>query len=85
MILMQVRVAEAELRHKLFKFPPNAWMKVLHFNVKTSCLKDELHQWFSGLHGEHIIPAIVTKEGLRRGSHIYKINAWLWNFGRPQP
>jgi hypothetical protein len=54
---MQVRGAEAELRYKLF--PPNAWMKVLHFNVLTSCLKDELHQWFIGLYGEHIIPAIV--------------------------
>ena len=21
----------------------------------------------------------------RRGSHVYEINAWLWNFGRPQP
>jgi hypothetical protein len=21
----------------------------------------------------------------RRGSHIYKINTWLWNFGLPQP
>ena len=21
----------------------------------------------------------------RRGSHVYEINDWLWNFGRPQP
>ena len=56
---MQVRAAEAELRHKLF--PPNSWMKVLHFNVLTSCPKDELHQWFIGLYGEHIIPAIVHR------------------------
>ena len=56
---MQVRAAEAELRHKLF--PPNASMKVLHFNVLTSCPKDELHQWFIGLYGEHIIPAIVHR------------------------
>jgi hypothetical protein len=21
----------------------------------------------------------------RRGSHVYDINDWLWNFGRPQP
>jgi hypothetical protein len=34
-------------------------MKVLHFNVLTSCPKDGLHQWFIGLYGEHIIPAIV--------------------------
>ena len=24
-------------------------------------------------------------QGSRRGSHVYEINAWLWNFGRPQP
>ena len=22
---------------------------------------------------------------MRRGSHVYEVNAWLWNFGRPQP
>jgi hypothetical protein len=49
---------ESELRHKLF--PPNAWMKVLHFNVLTSCPKDELHQIIR-LFGEHIIPAIVHR------------------------
>ncbi len=21
----------------------------------------------------------------RRGSHVYEINTWVWNFGRPQP
>ncbi len=21
----------------------------------------------------------------RRGRHVYEINTWLWNFGRPQP
>jgi hypothetical protein len=55
----QVHKMEADLRHKLF--PPNAWMKVLHFNVLTSCPKDELHQWFIRLFGEHIIPAIVYR------------------------
>ena len=55
----QVQKTEAELIHKLF--PPNSWMKVLHFNVLTSCPKDELHQWFLGLYGEHIIPAIVYR------------------------
>ena len=52
----QVKDAEQRLRHKLF--PPNAWMKVADFRVLTSCPKDELHQWFIGLYGEHIIPAI---------------------------
>ena len=23
--------------------------------------------------------------GTIRGSHVYEINTWLWNFGRPQP
>ena len=55
----QVKEAEQHLWHKLFKFPPYAWMKVSDFNVLTSCPKDELHQWFIGLYGEHIIPAIV--------------------------
>ncbi len=47
------------MRHKLF--PPNAWMKLTDFNVLTSCPKDELHQWFLRLYGEHIIPAIVHR------------------------
>ncbi len=24
-------------------------------------------------------------QGSRWGSHVYEINAWMWNFGRPQP
>ncbi len=66
MVCPQVHKLEADLRHELF--PPNAWMKVLHFNVLTSCPKDELHQWFIGLYGEHIIPAIVHRytKGLQR-------------------
>ena len=49
----QVHQVEAELKHKLF--PHNAWMKVSNFDVLTSCPKDELHKWFIGLFGEHII------------------------------
>ena len=26
-----------------------------------------------------------TRKESRRGSHVYAINTWLWNFGRPQP
>ena len=26
-----------------------------------------------------------TGPNSRRGSHVYEINTWLWNFGRPQP
>jgi hypothetical protein len=36
-------------------------MRVHNFDVLTSCPKDELHQWFTGLYGEHIIPAIVHR------------------------
>ena len=57
----QVREVEAELRHKLFPPGPNAWTKVSDFNVLTSCPKDELHQWFIGLYGEHIILAVVHR------------------------
>jgi hypothetical protein len=59
MMFLQVHKLEGGLRHKLF--PPNAWMKGLHLNVLTSCPKDKLHQWFIGLYGEHIIPAIVHR------------------------
>ena len=24
-------------------------------------------------------------QGSRRGSHVYEVNTWLWNFGQPQP
>ena len=51
--------AESRLQHKLF--PHNAWMLVTDFDVLTLCPKDELHQWFIGLYGEHIIPAIVHR------------------------
>jgi hypothetical protein len=36
-------------------------MGVTNFNVLISCPKDELHQWFKGLYGEHNIPAIVHR------------------------
>ena len=26
-----------------------------------------------------------SNSGSRRGSHVYEINTWMWNFGRPQP
>ncbi len=150
MVCTQVQKMEAELRYTLF--PPNAWMKGLHFNILTSCPKDKLHQCFLRLNGEYIIPAIVLRytkvvaavrlklyepspvptlnvgrledllgrvplspcfldgnttstiphkyaprqkqafkfgcadgsvQGFRSGSHVYEINAWLWNFGRP--
>ena len=51
--------AERELRHKLW--PNNAWLRVLFFELFSSCPKDELHQWYLGLFGEHIIPAIFYR------------------------
>ncbi len=49
--------------------PQNTWMKVFHFNVLTSCPKDELHQWFIGLCSERIIPAIMHSctQGITQG------------------
>jgi hypothetical protein len=55
----QVKDAEHRLRHK--QFPPIAWMKLMDFKVLTSCPEDKLHQWFLGLYGEHIIPAMVHR------------------------
>jgi hypothetical protein len=47
-------------------FTPNAWMKVLHFNVLTLYPNDERHQWFIGLYCEQmmlqIIPASVHQD-----------------------
>ena len=51
--------AERELRHKLW--PKNAWLRVKFFELFSSCPKDELHQWYLGLFGEHIIPAIFYR------------------------
>ncbi len=67
----QVKDAELRLRHKLF--PPNAWMKLTDFNVLASCPKDELHRWFLGLYGEHIIPAMVSEvpRHFRHGSPLH--------------
>jgi hypothetical protein len=79
---MQVRAAEAELRHKLL--PPNAWMKVLYFNGLTSCPKDDGLLDFT-LSTSYQPSCTATHKGSRRGSHVYEINAWMWNFGRHQP
>ncbi len=50
---------------------PNSWMKILHFDVLTSCPKDELHQLFLGLYGEHIFPAIVHRHTQLCSSQIW--------------
>jgi hypothetical protein len=71
----RLRAAEAELRHKLFL--PNAWMKVLHFNVFGAPRAPRI-SFINGLldftpqaYGEHIIPlaAIVHRytQGITQG------------------
>lgn len=55
----KVKEKQRELKCKLM--PHNAWMDVKDFELFTRCPKDELHQWFLGLYGEHIIPAVVHK------------------------
>jgi hypothetical protein len=63
-------------------------MKVLHFNVFTSCPIDELHQWFLGLYDEHIVPAIAyryTKVLQRPDLVTVDKNVTSHPFGRPQP
>ena len=30
-------------------------------------------------------PGQGIRQGSRRGSHVYEVNTWLWNFGRPKP
>ncbi len=29
-------------------------------------------------------PSVFASQGSVRGSHVYEINTWMWNFGRPQ-
>ena len=35
--------------------------------------------------GDKQMAADGQGQASRRGSHVYEINTWLWNFGRPQP
>ena len=51
----QVKQVERELKHKIR--PENAFHKCIDFNFIMSCPKEDLHQLFIGLYGEHIIPA----------------------------
>ena len=51
----QVLQVERELKHKIR--PQNAFHKCVDFDFIMSCPKEDLHQLFIGLYGEHIIPA----------------------------
>jgi hypothetical protein len=55
------KVKDAERTMKMKLIPENAWMKVKNFELFMSCPKDELHQWFLGLYGEHIVPAALHR------------------------
>ena len=51
----QVKQIERVFKHKIR--PENAFDKCVDFDVIMSRPKEDLHQFFIGLYGEHIIPA----------------------------
>ncbi len=52
-----VKEVEKRLRHRLL--PRNAWRLLPFFELFLSAPKDELHQWYLGLFGDHIVPAVL--------------------------
>jgi hypothetical protein len=50
-------VTQAERRLR----PLNAWRLIPFFELFMSCPKDELHQWYLGLFGDHIVPDILYR------------------------
>jgi hypothetical protein len=52
-----VKEVENRLRHRLL--PRNAWRLMPFFELFLSAPKDELHQWYLGLFGDHIVPAVL--------------------------
>ncbi len=55
-LVKDVKAVEKLLRHRLL--PHNAWLLVPFFELFLSAPKDELHQWYLGLFGDHIVPAL---------------------------
>ena len=49
---------ERETKHKL---EYNAWLDLMNTEIFLKMPKDELHQWYLGVYGEHIIPSIIHK------------------------
>jgi hypothetical protein len=57
-LVKDVKVVERRLRHRLL--PRNAWRLVPFFEF-LSAPKDELHQWYLGLVGDHIVPTVLYR------------------------
>ena len=59
------------LKHKLR--PENAYFKAQDFEVILSAPKEELHQFFIGLYGDHLLPATMYEiEKVLRGPYSVK-------------
>ena len=58
-LVKDVKAVERRLRHRLL--PRNAWQLVPFFELFLSAPKDELHQWYLGLFGDHIVPAVLYR------------------------
>jgi hypothetical protein len=58
-LVKDVKAVEKRLRHRLL--PRNAWRLVPFFELFLSAPKDELHQWYLGLFGDHIVPAVLYR------------------------
>ena len=86
-MLMQVRAAEAEHRHNVGRTEDLlGWMPLFPcflngYATSTIPNKYAARQKQAFEFG----CADGASQGSRRGSHVYEINAWMWNFGRPQP
>ena len=53
------KAVERRVRHRLL--PRNAWRLVPFFELFLSAPKDELHQWYLGLFGDHIVPTVLYR------------------------
>jgi hypothetical protein len=58
-LVKDVKAVERRLRHRFL--PRNAWLLVPFFELFLSAPKDELHQWYLGLFGDHIVPAVLYR------------------------
>jgi hypothetical protein len=58
-LVKDVKAVEKRLRHSLHL--RNAWRLVPFFELFLSAPKDELHQWYLGLFGDHIVPAVLYR------------------------
>lgn len=69
--MFQVANVVRQLKHKLR--PENAYFKAHDFDFILSAPKEELHQFFIGLYGDHILPATMHElEKILRGPDSIK-------------